>query len=68
MTSLPHIALEYSPYHTLPAFSEGYLAYAAGNYSNPYDNGPGYKAQAWDRGLECGARERRWLSQYVGQN
>jgi hypothetical protein len=44
---------EYKPYCYYPEFHEGWIAYEAGNYNNPYQDVP---AQAWDRGLEAAMR------------
>ena len=69
MTSLPIIAKEYAPYDTFPEFLEGFESYGK-PWVCPYD-GPGhagYKAQAWDRGLECASRTRRWVDLNVGSN
>ena len=54
---------EYRPYHTMPAFGEGYEAYQSLQYRNPYDGRwqDGVKAQAWDRGLEFASRVERFL-------
>ena len=57
------IRSEYAPYDSAasckPAFDEGMVAAQANNYTNPYEAGPGYKAQAWDRGFECQRRLER---------
>jgi hypothetical protein len=64
MSSLPMIAKEYAPYHTLPAFTAGFRSYGTVYQErNPYD---GMNAQAWDRGLECGMRVARWTDRNVG--
>lgn len=69
MTNLPLIAKEYAPYDTLVEFAEGYAAYGFTSV-NPYDGSQhkGYKAQAFDRGLECAMRVQRWNDQNVGAN
>jgi hypothetical protein len=48
-------AEEYQPYNAMPEFSEGTMAYLAGNRRNPYPE-KGVQAQAWDRGRECCSR------------
>jgi hypothetical protein len=64
MTNLPSIAKEYAPYDTLAEFAEGYAAYGTSlQRFNKYD---GYKAQAFDRGLECAMRVKRWIDRNVG--
>jgi hypothetical protein len=66
--TLLEICQHYAPYHTMPEFAEGFDAYEAGIYINPYVNVAG---QAWDRGLEaamrweriqCAAEDRRRLA------
>jgi hypothetical protein len=50
----------YRPYDQLPEFSEGFRAYNAGQFTNPYDrSGRGVAARAWDRGLEAASRWQR---------
>jgi hypothetical protein len=54
---------EYAPYNTRPEFEEGMQAFEAGIWVCPYD-GPehaGYKALAWEQGLECATRLRYWF-------
>jgi hypothetical protein len=57
------IRASYAPYDSAPqtkaAFDAGIEAYGKGNYANPYEGCAGWKAQAWDRGLEAGARIAR---------
>jgi hypothetical protein len=45
-------AEEYRPYNDMPEFSDGTMAYLAGNRRNPYPQNS-VQAQAWDRGREC---------------
>lgn len=51
---------EYAPYDMRSEFDEGMEAFEQGIFACPYDGPgqPGYKAQAWERGLECSARLR----------
>jgi hypothetical protein len=48
-------AEEYLPYNAMPEFSEGTMAYLAGNNRNPYPENS-VQAQAWNRGRECCGR------------
>jgi hypothetical protein len=70
MTDLATLRNEYRPYDQLPEFDQGFAAYAAGNFANPYDRNLRYympepeqskdvAAQAWDRGQECAFRWKR---------
>jgi hypothetical protein len=45
-------AEEYRPYNAMHEFSEGTMAYLAGNHRNPYPKNS-VQAQAWDSGLQC---------------
>jgi|HubBroStandDraft_6_1064221.scaffolds.fasta_scaffold1815072_2 hypothetical protein len=46
---------QYRPYNTMREFSEGIMAYMAGNSRNPYRAGS-VQAQAWDCGFDCSYR------------
>jgi hypothetical protein len=66
MTDLATLRNEYRPHDQLPEFDQGFAAYAAGNFANPYDRGyympeqsKDVAAQAWDRGQECAFRWKR---------
>jgi hypothetical protein len=55
--TLAELRNEYRPYDTLPEFNDGFASYAEMKFSNPYD---GVGAQAWDRGLECAMKAKRF--------
>jgi|GEM_PF-4429804 hypothetical protein len=60
---LTKIVEDYRPYDTLEAFGEGFVAYQAGVYRNPYDGKNELRAQvnaqAWDRGANAAMRYAR---------
>jgi hypothetical protein len=59
---------QYRPYDTMREFSEGIVAYMAGNSRNPYRAGR-VQAQAWDCGFDCSYRfEHRGAGQEGGRD
>lgn len=60
-----NIARDYIFFNHVPAFWEGVADYAAGCYDGPPCDG--FEAQAWSRGVECGARAARAMRK-IGLN
>ncbi len=54
---------EYAPYNTRSEFDEGMQAFEFGIWVCPYEgpDHPGFKALAWEKGLECAVRLRYWF-------
>jgi hypothetical protein len=62
MTNTPPKATDYAPYHTFPAFKQGFDEY--GTFFLASEKGPsfanGVDEQAYDRGREYAMRLRQW--------
>jgi hypothetical protein len=49
----------YAPYHTMPAFTDGYTDYNQGCMRTDWNSYTGADEQAYDRGAECAMRHAR---------